>query len=144
MIHTCHSCGANVTCNIQRMSPKGEGAWYAYKIRKLGPMRALILEIMQARPARSWASGLSSKLIGHEVREAQKHRGLRLTNDHSIGGRVSELQGLGLIESSRGEVELKDQVEQKYVTTIQARYYLTEIGLMAPHIPDWNPNEAVQ
>ncbi|MDE1854503.1 MAG: hypothetical protein KGI38_12265, partial [Thaumarchaeota archaeon] len=121
---------ASVNLGLPHQNRKGTGAHYASKIKKLGPARAEALSVLIEYGAKDYATGLTTDQVAQHAREGREWRHVPYPEDlaHSLGGRLSELQGLKLVRSETNAVELKDDAEQKFRTMGGERWFLTPAG----------------
>ena len=101
----CPNCGKTFSLNLDIPSqPKGVGAHYARKIKKLSPLHRQILEILKKY------GELPKWRIGRILFEEYGRR----VSGNSLSGRLSELLGMGLVSCKRTEVRVYDKKQQKY------------------------------
>jgi len=98
---------------------KGKGAHYAHEIKKLGKLHLEILEILAEEDR--W---LTKRAISYLL-----HKKGRKVSGNSISGRLSELLGMGLVESRRMRVKLYDEKTQEYRFVKKPVWRITEKGL---------------
>ena len=120
------------------MNPRGNGWKRADEITRLGEPRALILEAMKPKVTNAY-DAKSTRQITFLCNEIRYARGLRGWEEHGVGGRLSEMVGLKLIEVIQGSVEEEDPRTKIYYTKPAAKYYLSDLGKAAPADPSWNP-----
>ena len=101
----CPNCGKTFSINLDIPSqPKGVGAHYAKKIKKLSPLHKQILEILRKH------GELPKWRIGRILFEEYGRR----VSGNSLSGRLSELLGMGLVSCRRVRVKVYDKRMQKY------------------------------
>jgi hypothetical protein len=113
----CPKCGHRFVVRVPREKPKGAGAHYAEKIRKLSPLHEEILQILALH------GPLTKSRLGGILAE----RGRRVSGN-SLSGRLSELAGLGLVECEFAEVRLYDAETMKFRYVKKPRWRVTEKG----------------
>ena len=113
----CPKCGHRFVVRVPRERPKGEGAHYAEKIKKLSPLHEEILQIL------ALYGPLTKSRLGGILAE----RGRRVSGN-SLSGRLSELAGLGLVECEYAEVKLYDAKTMKFRFARKPVWHLTERG----------------
>ena len=140
----------SVNVGIPHQNKKGTGAHYVGRIRRLGRGRAEALIALQDSKAYDYASGMTTDAVARFVRETREieHIPVAATFDlaHSIGGRLSELLGLGLVQSATNVVAMKDYDEQKFRTGDgrgEQRWFLTAAGMAMVPEEDKDPHEVL-
>jgi repressor of nif and glnA expression len=113
----CPKCGHRFVVRVPRERPKGEGAHYADKIRKLSPLHIEILRILAER------GPLTKARIGGILAE----RGRRVSGN-SLSGRLSELAGLGYVECEYTRVKLYDAKTMTFRFVKKPVWRITELG----------------
>jgi hypothetical protein len=113
----CPKCGHRFTVKVPREKPKGEGAHYAEKIKKLSPLHYEILYVLAVK------GSLTKSRIGGILAE----RGRRVSGN-SLSGRLSELAGLGYVECEYTRVKLYDAKSMKFRFVRKPVWRLTEQG----------------
>jgi len=113
----CPKCGHRFVVRVPRERPKGEGAHYAEKIKKLSPLHEEILQIL------ALYGPLTKSRLGGILAE----RGRRVSGN-SLSGRLSELAGLGLVECKYAEVKLYDAKTMKFRFVEKPVWRITERG----------------
>ena len=129
-----------------RMNKRGTGWHGADRIKKMGQTRADILLVMQGAGCYDWRTGMTNDSILEGVRNVRELRQQKPPKDgHSLGGRLSELQGLRLIASQTNVVQLLSWEEQKFRTpTDEERWFLTEAGRMIEPESETDPRLVLQ
>jgi len=100
---------------ILRESPKGAGAHYGHKIRRLGPLHRTIIQVLKDHSREyvtqngSIVKGLTKREISYWIHK----RGLKVSGN-SISGRLSELRGAGILSVRRVKVRLFDRETMRY------------------------------
>jgi hypothetical protein len=113
----CPKCGHRFTVKVPREKPKGEGAHYAEKIKKLSPLHYEILYVLAVK------GPLTKARIGGILAE----RGRRVSGN-SLSGRLSELAGLGYVECEYTEVKLYDAKSMKFRFVRKPVWRITDLG----------------
>jgi len=113
----CPKCGHKFTVKVPREMPKGWGAHYAEKIRKLSPLHLEILRVLAER------GPMPKSRLGGLLAE----RGRRVSGN-SLSGRLSELAGLGLVDCDFTEVRLFDAKTMKFRFVKKPVWSITEKG----------------
>ncbi len=130
----CSNCGHLNQVNVGqiriRSNPRGTGAHYASKITKFGPGHSLCLATLNAAKAQSFESGLGLNDVWHKIRQFCNDNGRRVPTKGGTVGRLSELQGLGLVTSARNEIELTDPETMSFRPSSVNRWFLTEAGIV--------------
>ena len=101
----CPRCGHGFFVEVRRSARKGEGAHYAYRIKRLTQTHLAILRVLKERgplPKR--------RLVG-----ILNDMGIRISGN-ALSGRLSELNGLGYVRMFYGRIKLLDK------RTMQFRY----------------------
>ena len=136
---------ASVNLGLPRQNKKGTGAHYSGRIKRLGEARADCMAVLIEASARDFASGMTTDQVAQRVKEMRDWQHSPYPEDlaHSLGGRLSELQGLGWVRSETNTVVLKDEAEGKFRTDGSTqRWYLTETGRHIENpTPDMNPQD---
>ncbi len=114
---TCPHCGRKFVVKVPRERRKGQGAHYAWKIRRLSRLHEEILKIL-------WEHGALPK---RKIQGYLFERGIRVSGN-SLSGRLSELAGLGYIECEMEEVALWDRDRMMYRFRKTPVWYLTTKG----------------
>lgn len=114
---TCPKCGHRFTVKVPRERRKGEGAHYAYKIRRLSPLHIEILKILEEHGA----------LPKRKIQGYLFEKGIRVSGN-SLSGRLSELAGMGLIECEMEKVVLWDRDKMTYRFRKTPVWYITMRG----------------
>jgi len=100
---------------ILRESPKGAGAHYGHKIRKLSPLHKTIIQVIKDH-SREYVTQNGSTVKGLTKREISywiHKQGLKVSGN-SISGRLSELRGAGILSVRRVRVRLFDRETMRY------------------------------
>ena len=120
------------------VSRRGLGWKRSNEIRRLGEPRAIILDAMQREHV--WEQDpKSTRRITYISNQLRYVRGMRGWQEHGVGGRLSELLGLGLLGYVHGTVQEEDPLTKVYYTKPAPLWYLTEEGKAAPIDPEWDP-----
>jgi DNA-directed RNA polymerase subunit RPC12/RpoP len=123
---TCPYCGHQF--ERERSNPKGTGAHYAHKITEIGKARSLCLAILNESKAYGFESGLGLTETWKRIQRLCVDTGGKVPTKGGTSGRLSELQGMGLVTSGRNEVELIDPETQTFRLSRPQRWFLTETG----------------
>jgi hypothetical protein len=86
------------------IAEKGQGAWYAHSIIKLGETRELILEVLKEQ----YPKWMTSWHLAYLINKKRKEKQQKNLAFGTVSGRLSELLGLGYVEMSNEEIELYD------------------------------------
>jgi repressor of nif and glnA expression len=113
----CPKCGHRFVVEVPRERPKGEGAHYADKIKKLSPLHVEILQILAEK------GPLTKARLGGILAE----RGRRVSGN-SLSGRLSELAGLGYVECEYTKVKLYDAKTMTFRFKRKPVWKITELG----------------
>ncbi len=113
----CPHCGHKFTVKVPRERPKGWGAHYADKIRKLSPLHREILKIL-------WKHGPLPK---RKIQGYLFENGIRISGN-SLSGRLSELAGMNYIECEMRKVALYDRNTMQFRFRKTPVWYLTSKG----------------
>jgi len=119
-IVTCPKCGHKFVVKVPRERPKGWGAHYADRIKKLSPLHIEILKILREhgpQPKRKVQGYLFDK-------------GIRVSGN-SLSGRLSELAGMGMVECEVDKVLLWDREKMEYRWRKLPVWRITSKGLRA-------------
>jgi hypothetical protein len=126
---TCPACGHQYETPLRRHSPQGTGAFYAIEMTKLGRAHCLCLTILNTAKAYNFNSGLPLHPLWLRIRQFCLDTKQRVPSKAGIGGRLSELQGLGFVRSARNQVVLEDSETMSFRhERNQQRWYLTRTG----------------
>ena len=137
---------ASVNLGLPHMNKRGTGYHGADKIKRLGLGRSECLSVLIEARAVDYAGGLSTDEVAARVKEMRDWQHIPYPENlsHSLGGRLSELQGLGSVRSETITVELKDEAEQKFRTG-EERWFLTGAGQsIETPAEDMDPHEILQ
>jgi len=116
----------NIPCDTPRHGPRGSGAHYADRIKKLNRTHNLALLVLRARGAVSYEKGLGLSEIWRQAREmclTMKYAG-KVPTKQGLSGRLSELQGLGMVRSENNQVRLVDRDSHQFRYEKQPRWFL--------------------
>ena len=102
-IVTCPKCGHKFVVKVKRERPKGWGAHYADKIKKLSPLHIEILKILREHGPQP-----KRKIQGYLF-----EKGIRVSGN-SLSGRLSELAGMGMVECEVDRVLIYDRERMEY------------------------------
>jgi len=116
----CPKCGHRFVVKVPREAPKGWGAHYADKIKKLSPLHVEILQVLAEQ------GPLTKSRIGAILAE----RGRRVSGN-SLSGRLSELAGLGYVECKFARVKLYDAKRMAFRFVKKPVWKITELGRAA-------------
>lgn len=100
---------------VLRESPKGAGAHYGHRIKRLGPLHKAIINTIKEHSRNyqtqdgSFVKGLTKREISYWL-----HRDGWKVSGNSISGRLSELRGAGILSVKRVRVRLFDRETMRY------------------------------
>jgi len=121
---TCPKCGHKFRVPaVIRQEPRGQGAWYAYKIKKLGRIHVEILRLLEEE---------NRPLTKRQIQGLLVRRGIKV-GGYTISGRLSELLGLGYVGMERTKVKLWDEETQTWKWVKKPVWWITELGKSALH-----------
>src|SRR5207249_9822642 len=105
----CPQCGYATTF-FPRHGPRGQGAHYSQRIKRLNPTHQLALQVLKEHGADCYEKGMGLTDIWLRVRDiVQQTRNAHMPTKGGISGRLSELQGLGMVKSQHNHVEIVDR-----------------------------------
>jgi len=113
--HCHHRFPVKLPIRILRESPKGAGAHYGHRIRRLGPLHRAIINTIREHSRNyqtqdgSFVRGLTKREISYWL-----HREGWKVSGNSISGRLSELRGAGILNVRRVRVKLYDRERMRY------------------------------
>ena len=113
-------------CTRPRTNPRGEGAYYAKEMTKIGPSHEYILDAARFIGAYSEFSELTAKRLTAEAQDIAKARNATIPTLRGLGGRISELVSMGLLASTVSSVRLKDRETMTFRPKKRAVYWLNE------------------
>lgn len=114
----CPYCGREFSVVVTCKQVKGSGAKYAYKIKTLGRLHKLILRLLFEK----------GDMTKREISRSLANLGVYVSGN-SLSGRLSELNGMGLIAFKYTKVKLYDKKRMKFRFVKKPLWYLTEEGL---------------
>lgn len=113
----CPYCGRWLVVEVPRERPKGAGAHYAHRIRRLSPLHVEILRVLREL----------GPMPKRRIQGALFDRGVRVSGN-SLSGRLSELAGMGYVECRTERVRLLDRESMRFRFRRTPVWYLTERG----------------
>ena len=118
---------------------KGQGAWYGWKIERLGKTHRDALTVL-----RNQIKQVTSHHIAFEVNKLRKQRGETNMAFASVAGRLSEMLGMDppLVEMD-GKPELYDEEMQVYDWPVSPTWRITEAGRSRLELIEKNNDEQV-
>src|SRR5882672_5921532 len=122
--HSCPNCGMSISCDTPRHGPRGSGAHYADRIRKLNRTHNHAQVALEGHD--SFDRGLGLTEVWKRVREYCLANNFRVPTKQGMSGRLSELAGLGMVRSENNQIRLTDQQSQQYRFEKQPRWFLSE------------------
>src|SRR5438876_635581 len=125
-------CGCNYSfeVEVQRHAPRGSGAHYGNRISKLNRTHELALGILKEAGAVDYQHGLGLSQIWKIAWNRREQSGFVPTKQ-GISGRLSELQGLGMVKSQHNHVELVDRESMQFRDKERSRWFLSPMIEMA-------------
>jgi|SRR6267378_30886 len=115
-----------IECDTPRHNPRGTGAHYSGRIRKLGRGHELALEVLREKHADTFQAGLTLSQVWLQAKDICTVKNLRWPTKQGLSGRLSELQGLGLVRSENNQIRLMDQQSQQYRFEKSPRWFLAK------------------
>src|SRR5207247_2019999 len=95
-----------------------------------GPGHLSCLVVLNAAKAHNFETGLGLNDVWLAIRKLRLDTGTRVPSKGGTTGRLSELQGLGLVASARNEIELTDPETMRFRPSSVNRWFLTEEGIV--------------
>src|SRR5437867_3451565 len=121
--HSCPNCGMTIECDTPRHGKRGTGAHYSDKIKKLNRTHNLALVALEGHD--SFEKGLGLTEVWKRVREYCLVNSFKVPTKQGLSGRLSELQGLGMVRSENNQIRLVGQQSQQYRFEKQPRWFLS-------------------
>jgi len=120
----CPYCGRWITLSHEIIrQPKGYGAHYAHKIKKLSRTHIVILSILYF-----YGNKGKTPLPKRKISYLLHKKGIKISGNE-VSARLSELHGLGFVKFEKSRIKLLDEERQKYRYVKIPHWYLTDRGL---------------
>jgi len=129
-IGVCPYCGHAVKAKVVRIrsNPRGVGAHYSGEITDIGRARSICLVILNQFKAYNFESRFGLTEIWKKIQRFCLDTGNNVPTKGGTSGRLSELQGMGLVSSGRNEIVLTDTETMAFRHANPQRWFLTEAG----------------
>jgi hypothetical protein len=115
----------SIECDSPRHGKRGTGAHYADRIKQLGNMHKLALDVMQIHDVRNYETGMGLTSLWKLVRQHAINTDQPIPTKQGLSGRLSELQGLGMVRSENNQIRLVDSASQQFRFEKSPRWFLS-------------------